>query len=125
MATELAEKLLMVVELPPFGIASGLFVLFESYMIATLHPQQKKKPAAYSKFSKDKKNTDNKAKEVSGLKMSPQLGASLAYSLPFLTGASFLCYQFYTRYTFKRILVYWSVSDCYLMHSDTLINRRR
>merc|ERR1712228_425551 len=76
-------------------MGSGLFLCLQSFTIATQHSLQKKKPAAYSKFSKDRKQKEEK--EESSWKVSPQMGACLAYSLPFIAGGTFLAYQFYTR----------------------------
>ena len=94
------DKISMVVALPPIGVTSGLFLLMQGYLIATLHPSQKKAPAAYSKFAKEKKPkpAEDKPKEKSGLSISAPMRATLAYSIPFVAGGAFLCYQFYSRY---------------------------
>eukprot|EP00484_Ammonia_sp_Unknown_P010321 CAMPEP_0197074018 /NCGR_PEP_ID=MMETSP1384-20130603/210899_1 /TAXON_ID=29189 /ORGANISM="Ammonia sp." /LENGTH=319 /DNA_ID=CAMNT_0042512859 /DNA_START=10 /DNA_END=967 /DNA_ORIENTATION=- len=79
------------VALPPMGVASVLFSVQQLYFTATLNGKQRTKPAAYSKFSKNKENSQY-------VEVGPRMGATLAYILPFIASSTFLCYQFYSRY---------------------------
>eukprot|EP01084_Bolivina_argentea_P052468 96386_1 len=92
---KMAEQINQYVQLPPLGIASALFTTIQIYYTSKSHSGQKTKPWAYSKFRKE---TTKDAKKSKSFQVGPRMQAALSYSLPFISSAAFLCYQFYSRY---------------------------